>query len=144
MQGGISSVGSDTHCLNHRPPSIASGIAFIKDNCDASYADAILYNNAKAIFLGGEIMEVFIMPNKRFIQEFRGVKTSDIAAILCSSYDLDTTSVSGVNRKLVLNFDDIVSAGNNSFNFGIAQEIKNFVDVLTSEILYACCGRISQ
>lgn len=44
-------VGSDAHRLNHRPPSIKSGIHYIYENCDKYYADAICFKNAKHLLL---------------------------------------------------------------------------------------------
>lgn len=48
----VSFLGSDAHRLNHRPPSIALGIAYVKENCEKEYADAVLSGNAASLLLG--------------------------------------------------------------------------------------------
>lgn len=46
----ISFIGSDAHKTNHRPYMINNGIDYIHAHCDAEYANAICYKNAKNMF----------------------------------------------------------------------------------------------
>lgn len=84
-------------------------------------------------------MNITILPNKSFIQKFRNVSTDNIAVIMCTSYNVNTSDIDGINKKLVLYFDDTLSTGKKSFTLDIANHIKSFVDSVTSETLYICC-----
>ena len=42
-------IGSDAHCIDHRPPKISGGIQYILDNVDEEYAAKILRENAKQL-----------------------------------------------------------------------------------------------
>lgn len=48
----ISFLGSDAHRLHQRPPSVASGIEYVKEHCEHTYAEALLGGNAKRLLLG--------------------------------------------------------------------------------------------
>lgn len=48
----ISFLGSDAHRLHQRPPSVASGIEYVKQHCGNTYAEALLSGNAKKLLLG--------------------------------------------------------------------------------------------
>lgn len=52
LEKRVTFVGSDAHQLNHRPPSVKSGIDYIYKHCDQSYADEICYKNAERLLLG--------------------------------------------------------------------------------------------
>lgn len=47
----VSFIGSDAHRINHRPYKVKSGIDYIYDNCDISYADDVCYKNAENLFI---------------------------------------------------------------------------------------------
>lgn len=79
------------------------------------------------------------MPNKLFVQQFKNICSANIAVIMCTSYGVNTSEINGIRKKLVLHFDDTVSVGKNSFTMEIANQIKSFVDMLSSESLYVCC-----
>ena len=40
-------IGSDAHRVNHRPPELLTGVAYIYENCDEEYADAVCFRNAE-------------------------------------------------------------------------------------------------
>lgn len=42
-------VGSDAHRATHRAPNVRSGILYIQNTCDRSYARAVLWDNAKRL-----------------------------------------------------------------------------------------------
>lgn len=84
-------------------------------------------------------MDIVIMPNKLFIREHKGVVSEDMAVIMCSSYKVDTSALSGIRKKLILHFDDILANGSNSFNENIAGLIKTFLDTTDFRELYVCC-----
>ena len=48
-QQRITFLGSDAHRMKHRPPNVASGIAYIYQHCAPDYADAICYKNAEKL-----------------------------------------------------------------------------------------------
>lgn len=56
-------IGSDAHRLDHRPPSLTSGINYIMENADEKYASDILTANANSI-LNSVSLEVGKMTNK--------------------------------------------------------------------------------
>lgn len=80
-----------------------------------------------------------ILPIKLFIQQYKNVSTDNIAVIMCTSYNVNTSDIDGINKKLILYFDDTLSIGKNSFTMEIANQIKSFVDMLSYESLYVCC-----
>lgn len=45
-------LGSDTHRLNHRPPSIASGLQYIHTKCRREYAEDLISGNAQRLLIG--------------------------------------------------------------------------------------------
>ena len=45
----VSFIGSDMHQTNHRPPKVKTGIDFIYQHCEKSYADAICFENAEQL-----------------------------------------------------------------------------------------------
>ena len=47
-------IGTDAHRMDHRAPTAASGIRFIRENCDLTYARAVLWDNAKRLLRLGE------------------------------------------------------------------------------------------
>ena len=51
----VSFIGSDAHRLDHRAPNLQSGIEFIRNaSINSKYIDAILFQNAKNLLLGGD------------------------------------------------------------------------------------------
>jgi len=46
--------GTDAHRMDHRAPNAASGIRYIRENCDPAYARAVLWDNAKRLLRLGE------------------------------------------------------------------------------------------
>lgn len=44
-------VGSDSHRIDHRPPTVAQGVQYILDNTDEEYSNAILFGNAGELLL---------------------------------------------------------------------------------------------
>lgn len=42
-------IGTDAHRMDHRAPNAASGIRYIQENCDTTYARAVLWGNAKQL-----------------------------------------------------------------------------------------------
>lgn len=47
----ITFLGSDTHRTDHRPPVVASGLAYVYAHCTTEYADAISFGNAQRMLL---------------------------------------------------------------------------------------------
>ena len=69
------------------------------------------------------------------------VHHNSVAAVICSSYEVNITKLSWIPNKLILCFDDITNAGNKrAFNCNHAQQIKRFIDGLDPKrLLYICC-----
>ncbi|MBQ7848879.1 MAG: hypothetical protein IJ343_04070 [Clostridia bacterium] len=44
-------LGSDCHRTGHRPPAVAQGLAYIRENCRAEYAHAVCCGNARRLLL---------------------------------------------------------------------------------------------
>lgn len=45
-------LGSDTHRIDHRPPSLRSGLDYLYKVCDRAYADALSFGNAERMLTG--------------------------------------------------------------------------------------------
>lgn len=52
LRGGlVSFLGSDAHRLDHRPPSVERGLAYLYANCSGPDADAIAFGNAERLLI---------------------------------------------------------------------------------------------
>jgi predicted protein tyrosine phosphatase len=85
-------------------------------------------------------MDVKISSIKNAQTEFKNIDTDNIKVIIASSYEKNIESIKDEN-KLVLYFDDITTAGKNSFNRSIANKINTFVEKVdfSKDKLYICC-----
>lgn len=45
----VSFLGSDAHRMNHRPPSVERGLAYLYEHCRREYADAVCFANAEKL-----------------------------------------------------------------------------------------------
>ena len=45
----VTVLGSDAHDTCRRPPQLAEGVAYIREHCDADYAEAVIRRNAQAL-----------------------------------------------------------------------------------------------
>ena len=52
--GLVDFIGTDAHRMDHRAPNAASGIRYVRENCDPAYARAVLWGNAKRLLRLGE------------------------------------------------------------------------------------------
>ena len=50
--GKVSFLGSDAHRLDHRPPSVRHGLAYLYAHCTPAEADAVCFGNAERLLLG--------------------------------------------------------------------------------------------
>lgn len=48
-EGLVTFLGSDAHRLDHRPPDVRDGLDYLYDHCDAPYADAVAFGNARRL-----------------------------------------------------------------------------------------------
>lgn len=96
-------------------------------------------------------MTLQIYPLKKLLIERKFIEEESalpIAAILCSSYEISLEKLDWIERKLLLNFEDISNPKNGrAFTVSQANEVRRFVDALSSSLerLYVCCdGGVSR
>lgn len=51
LEEKVSFLGSDTHRMNHRPPSVEKGLCYLYEHCSGEYADAVAFENARKYLL---------------------------------------------------------------------------------------------
>lgn len=85
-------------------------------------------------------MDIRISSIKQAKEDLKEKDTSNIKAIIISSFDKDIEAIFDSN-KLVLQFEDITTLNNQSFNKNLAKEISEFVTKIDFEKykLYVCC-----
>ena len=85
-------------------------------------------------------MELNVSSIKKAREELKMSNTQNVKIIIASSYEGNIENVEETN-KLVLHFDDVTTAGKNSFNKDIAGKINNFVKNIdfNKDKLYICC-----
>ena len=85
-------------------------------------------------------MIVNVSSIKKARAELKETNTDDVKLILASSYNGNIENVKEKN-KLILQFDDVTTIGNNSFNKNIAGKINRFVKKVdfNKDKLYICC-----
>lgn len=87
------------------------------------------------------IFDINIYPVKN-LYGLNGEQTECAAAIICSSYPVDTERLACFRKLLILNFDDIIDINRDTaFHSDTAMQIRSFVDQLNAEAtkLYICC-----
>ena len=55
----VSFLGTDTHTMYFRPPSIEQGMLWLRENCEQRYLDAICQDNAKRLLLSRRVTDDF-------------------------------------------------------------------------------------